>query len=362
MHDTVTRRQIMALLFIFLTGSSMTVGYLGRDGWLSILLAALAAVPLCFIYLRPVWLCPGESFFSVNRLLYGKIIGGLINFLYSALGFLALVFSLAAFISYIHTVSLSETPRLLIGLPMALSAAVLVRGGVRRLARWAEPVFYVVLLSLIVSCAMTAQDLSFARLQPILYDGMRPVVQNGARILAAPFLEGFFLISLLERSREKKRSLGGVVPAVLLSGAVILMVYLRNSMLLGEGAWLPYYPSYTAASLITLGDFFQREEVLVSGSYVLCDLLKIAVLLSYLVRGCQSFSPRLPVGVSAFVFSALALAGALFCFDGVMDFLGSLPFYRSMLFFPLLLFPALTWLLAEGRFGIFRRKAGNAKN
>lgn len=361
MTDNITKRQTLALLFVFLTGSSMSMtGDLGRDGWLSILIAAAVSVPLYWIYLRPVLLCPDQSFFSINRILYGKVIGQLVNVFYTILCLVAAFFALSTFVFYINTISLSASSRLFIGLFMIIIAVLFARNGVLQLSKWAEPTFWLILVSLILSVLMTVVNLDANHLKPFFYNGARPVLRSALSVLSLPFLEGFFLVSLIERQKEDRKNYLGSFGALILSGIMICLIFLRNLMLLGYGVTtLTFYPSYTAASLITLGEFFQREEVLVTGSYVLCDLLKITILLVFAVRGTQCICPKMRFQPTIWFFALFLLGISTYLFRSVMVFQSALSIYKAYLPYPLIVLPAVSWLIAEIKYGVFRRKASS---
>ena len=73
---------------------------------------------------------------------------------------------------------------------------------------------------------------------------------------------------------------------VVLAGVLLSMLYLRNICLLGEaGARGVLYPSYTAASVLSFGEAFQRGEVLISGSLLVCTVARAALILSFFA-GC----------------------------------------------------------------------------
>ena len=78
----------------------------------------------------------------------------------------------------------------------------------------------------------------------------------------------------------------GLLRACVLASVLLSVLYLRNICLLGaEGARGVLYPSYTAASVLSFGEAFQRGEVLISGSLLVCTVARAALILSFFA-GC----------------------------------------------------------------------------
>jgi spore germination protein KB len=65
---------------------------------------------------------------------------------------------------------------------------------------------------------------------------------------------------------------------ILISTFLLLIVALRDLLVLGVPTMTMYYfPSYIAVSIISLGDFFTRIEVLIGIIFVFCGFVKTCV-------------------------------------------------------------------------------------
>ena len=113
----------------------------------------------------------------------------------------------------------------------------------------------------------------FASLPQLDWGAVLPVAERGAqpplsvsfmRGTFVPFLESFFAVMVLVPLYN--RPSGTVRPifaAALFAGAFLALTLMKNTMLLGFPAVSQYFfPSYTAASVVTVGDFFERQELL----------------------------------------------------------------------------------------------------
>ena len=112
-------------------------------------------------------------------------------------------------------------------------------------------------------------------------------------------------------------------------------------MVLGEmGAQAVWYPTYSAAGLIEIGKSFQRGEVLVSGSLLLCSAARAAVFLCFFGDGISGSLPSVPRRTAIVTAAAACFAVCVLSVGGTMDFQRAEVFYRMVLF-PILLLVAV---------------------
>ncbi|MGN1031393.1 MAG: GerAB/ArcD/ProY family transporter [Butyricicoccaceae bacterium] len=307
MPQKLTGHQAGALVFLYLTGWSLTMGaQAGRDGWCTILLAALLFLPVCAVFLRPSTIFPGKTLFEVHNHVLGGVLGRLFTLVYLIFALWTLcdvVSGFAAFLTF---------PPLWTAAALLISGGVLASLGPYRLAQWAEPVVWVTAIVLIASLVLTLSVWDFGELLPLLRTNVQDLGAQSLRVLCEPFFPALFAVGLLFGTGRLPQL--GVSRAVVLSGLLLASVYLRNLCLLGLNTMQSVQsPTYAAASLIELGESFQRGEVLISCALALCDILRCAVLLCFLAEGCRSIVPALPRPQCVAVLTLLAFAGAALC-------------------------------------------------
>lgn len=305
MNPKVTGHQAGALVFLYLTSWALTMTeQTGRDGWCTILLASLLFLIVCAAFLRPSTIFPGQTLFAVQHRVLGGILGRLftLSYLFFALWTLCAVIS-----------DFSSFPSFS---PFWTAAALLIAGGVlaslgpKRLARWAEPVVWITVIALIASLLLTLSVWDFGQLLPLLRSGTREIGMQSIRVLCEPFFPTLFAVGLLFGTGRLPQL--GISRAVVLAGLLLAAVYIRNLCLLGLHTMeVVHSPTYAAASLIELGEAFQRGEVLISCSLALCDVLRCAVLLCFLTEGWRALMPAVPRRLCVTVFALLAFAGAV---------------------------------------------------
>ncbi len=329
MRESIRGRQCWALVLLVLCGYALTMPAAGRDAWFAVLLAAAAALLLVALTCMPSEQLSADGF-AVMHGVYGRIGGTVLLLLLSLLAFWGLCMTTLSFVVFLRTTAPELWPVWLIAAVVVFTAGWVADGGLIRLALWAEPCMWVVLAALVLSLVLTLPDADVAQLQPVLADGWRGISHETVRSLALPFSECWFVLVLLGGRGTRLRM--GAQKAVVTAGVLLSCTALRNLAVLGlAGQQAVWYPTFTAAGLIELGQTFQRGEVLVSGSLLLCGVARAAVFLCFVSDGVSESIPA--VSRRAALWCA-AVACAVLCMalvGSTRDFQRAEQLYRMVL-------------------------------
>jgi spore germination protein KB len=97
-------------------------------------------------------------------------------------------------------------------------------------------------------------------------------------IFSFPFAETVLFLTLFDSIKIDKRPYKIYLSGVLLSTVVTVIAILRNIFVLGyPSLGMYYFSSYTSVSVISLGDFFSRIEVLIGLAFLLDLFVKLCV-------------------------------------------------------------------------------------
>lgn len=337
MHQHSARQTACLLLVIFI-GWSLTMSAAdGRSGWLAIVLAALCSLPFTAVCCLPAERTDQPDWFHIPAAVFGRGGGLVYHILLSALAFWSLTMTVRGGVVFLRTVSDGEWQVWLLTAALLLCAAAAAQHGKRQLLLWTEPILWAVLTALVLSLVISASQLDFSELLPVSFDALP---SQTYLLLSAPFAEVFYAAAVLGTPRSQTvRS--GLLRGCAAAGLVLCLIYLRNICLLGaEGAARFPYPSYTAAGLLTLGNSFQRGEVLISGSLIVCTAARAALLLSFLSHSLVQIVPH--TKPHSWVWSAAAVSGivCIVCASSSHLFFAAQQLYQQLLF-PLLLIAAL---------------------
>lgn len=336
MRRQTSGRQATCLLLIVLTGWSLTMSAAdGRDGWIALLLACVCSLPLAALCCLPAERVPVGSWFDLPGAVFGKGCGAVYLAALAALSFWSLCMAVLGGVIFLRTVSGGEWPVWLLAAAILLCAGAAAQDGIGRLVLWAEPVVWVVVLALAVSLALSVRQMDWAQLWPVLARGWTGMPYRSVLLLSVPFGEVFYAAAALGGTGGAQVRTG-LLRACVLAGVLLCLLYVRNLCMLGqEGAAQVLYPSYTAASLLEFGKSFQRGEVLISGSLIVCTVARAALLLQFWGESVQAATGRCS-GRQA-VWGGAAIAGGV-C---VLTAGSNRAFAEALHLYQLVLFPAV---------------------
>lgn len=291
--NTIHGRQVTCLLLVILSGWSLTMSAAnGRDGWLILALACLCSLLFTALCCLPAERMPTVRWFDLPYTVLGNGCSMIYLILLSALAFWSLCIAVCSSVIFLRTVSNGEWPVWLLAAAVLICAACTAQNGIQKLALWAEPVIWVVIVSLLVSLLLSWRQLDWTQLFPVLEYGWSGVPFRVYVLLSVPFGEVFYAAAVLG-SNAGTQVRTGLLRACVLAGILLCLLYIRNICLLGvQGANMVLYPSYTAASVLEFGESFQRGEVLISGSLIVCAVARIALILEFLSGSIQAATAK----------------------------------------------------------------------
>lgn len=309
--NTINGRQATCLLLVILSGWSLTMSAAnGRDGWIILAIACFFSLLFTALCCLPAERMPTISWFNLPSTAFGNGFGTCYLIFLAALAFWSLCMAILNSIIFLRTVSGGEWPVWLLTGAMLFCAACTAQNGIQKLVLWTEPVIWIVVIALIVSLLLSWKQLDWTQLFPVLENGWHGIPFRAYLLLSVPFAEVFYAAAVLGNTSTQIRT--GLLRACVLAGVLLCLLYIRNICLLGaEGANIVLYPSYTAAGVLEFGESFQRGEVLISGSLIVCAIARIALILEFLSGSVQAstghFTQKQVVWLSAVISGILCV-------------------------------------------------------
>lgn len=288
----ISEQQATSALYLILMSGVLSKGVnaqAGPDSWISSLLAFALAIPLLMMFARLVKLNPGRDFFQMLEGAFGKLIGKLLTIFYIFFGLVLASMTLRGYVTYINIESLPETPNyfmyvavLVVVISVSLYIGLEVRMRLFHLVAWVYTFFAVGILLL------SFNVVDYENLKPIMYNGFTPVLNGAFDLLLFPF--GTAILTLVPLASLKQ---GSKVYKIYLKGAffaciIITWVFLRNLLVLGpDSLKLFLYPSHQAISLISIGGFIERMEIVPAIINLLLDMTKMTMGVYFVTKGLQ---------------------------------------------------------------------------
>ncbi|WP_018753372.1 GerAB/ArcD/ProY family transporter [Paenibacillus sanguinis] len=287
--EVISHGEARTILILYIMGSTMILGAAGEaktDSWISILLAMAIAVPIYWAWARVLTLYPGQNMFDIALHVLGKWIGKAFILIYIWYAFHLGALVLRNFGEFMEAEAMPETPMLV---PMLFVTALgigVVRAGIETMGRSGRMLLNMCLVTMLLVFLLVLGKLHYSNLLPILDRGWPRVWKGAFSAFSFPFAEAVIFLGAISSIKGKKNLTGIFLYSLLIGGALILFITLRNIMVLGVYTIdNVYFPSYAAVGRINVGNFIQRIEGSVSIVFVICVFMKLSVCLMAASKG-----------------------------------------------------------------------------
>lgn len=283
--NRMSAKQAVSVLTLFIMGSSLVVGGntdAKQDAWIAILVAAFLFAPMLMVYARLLSLHPGQGLYEIVLDVFGRIIGKAIIFLYVLYSIYLGALVMRNFSEFMQAVAIPETPQLVTLIFGFVLCVWMVKKGAAVLGRWAKFVFPIALAAIAVTILLSLKFMDPDNLKPVLGTDFGTLMSSSFSLFAFPLAETILFTSLFGSVQTKSENTpyGIYISAVLISIVLFLLVALRNILVLGAPVLsMFYFPSYEVVSVLSLGDFFTRFEVLIGMIFMFAGFVKICVCL-----------------------------------------------------------------------------------
>lgn len=290
MHkEVISDKQAIVITAMFIMGSTLVLGVGGeakQDVWLSITLGMIIAIPMMLVYAKILSLFHGKDVFEIMEMVFGKIFGKITIIFFTWYAFHLGSLVVRNFAEFINTVTLPETPRIILMLIMAVLCIWVVQEGIEALGRWSSVIFPSLLAIILIVVALSMTQANTENLKPVLGNGLSPVIGGAFSVFTFPFAEAVLLMVAYSSLPNKKSPKKVYLIGLLIAGFFLLGIAVRNVLVLGaDTVSILYFPSYTAVSKINIGDFLQRIEVMVSVVFIFAGFVKISICLHAACKG-----------------------------------------------------------------------------
>ena len=358
--EPITLTQAVFTIVLFIFGSSVVVGVTGeagQDSWLALILAAAMFLPLFLMYARIMRIFPQTDLFDVLEILFGKIFSKVFIALITwyALHLCSIV--LRNFTEFLQIVSMPETPQLPMMISLVLVTAYLAGSGENMLGKWSMIMFPVVSLTIFLTIAMAVTDLDFTHLEPVLAQGWPKIMAGAHQILTFPFAETVLFLCIAGAVRKEISPYKIFGFSALISGFFLMLVILRNIMVLGiPMISASYFPSYTTARILHVGDFLSRIEGSITMNFLLSGIAKITLCLIAAAKGIAKLFAIKDYRQILMPTSMLAVALCAIIYKSAMEMFGFITYYRVYALLFQIAIPAVVWIAGEIRIRMHEKK------
>lgn len=236
--NNITSKQMTLLTFIGQTGMGMITlptlmaKKVGHDGWISILITGFISVILAALMVMLLKRYSNKSIYDINYLIFGKLIGLLLNVSLIIYLTLAAATSARVFSVFLRITLLPRTPPFLLIPFVMLPSIYLVWCGLKYVVRFK----YVSLLAYIVSIIyliMLTKHYRFSFLMPIGEAGMLQIL-SGVKTGFYTFLGLELVVFVFPEITDKKNLFKWHIITNILTTLFSLVILITSTALFGE--------------------------------------------------------------------------------------------------------------------------------
>jgi len=280
-NETISERQAIILIIMFILGSSLLKGSGGpakQDAWIAIIIAILWSIILFLMFSRILSLYPGKDLFDILQIVMGKFIGKFVSILMIWFAFHTGTLIFGNIFDYTEITVLDHTP---VAIPMIFFAILIIwslKEGIEVLGRWCEFFIWIVIIIFLIILLLTTPLTNINRLKPILNNGFTPVLKGAFLSFTYPFGQTIILTMVFSNISKIKNYKKTFIVGLLVGGGFILGATISTTLILGSVSNSRlYFPGPTAVSLISIGQLFERLEMLVAIQFLVCIFTKISI-------------------------------------------------------------------------------------
>jgi spore germination protein KB len=282
--EKITKNQFAILVMMFTVGSSILILPSGlaaeakQDAWIAALLAIAVGVALVVLYTALGNRYSTMTLPEYSEIILGKWLGKIVSILYFAFFFLLSALVLRNIGDFLNTYELPHTPFAVTHIVFLLVVIMSIRLGLETFSRSAEFFFpWVIALILVLLFAIVPQ-IEFKNLQPIMGEGVKPIIRASIPFVGSPILELVVFLMIIPAINRKQGGKMGFLTGYLIGGTVLFIASIITILVLGvDVTSRKTYPSYTLAKQINIGNFIQRIEAIASFIWFITIFIKLSL-------------------------------------------------------------------------------------
>jgi spore germination protein KB len=280
----ISNRQFSFLVIMFSLGSSTMIvpQYIiinaGQDAWISAIVATVFSILVVTFYSKLINLYPKKSLIETYITVVGKWVGSLIGLLYFSYFMVLASGLLRQAGDFITTEIMPETPIQALMILILIVVIIAVRLGVEVFARTSEIFLpWIVGLFLVLTITLLPK-IELINIQPVLEDGIKPILKGTYMLLGIPFIDFIVLLMITPYVKDQSKIKKSFIIGSLIGGCLITVIVSLTLLVLGpELAERSLYITYDLGKQIEIGNFLERVELIVAIIWLITIFIKITI-------------------------------------------------------------------------------------
>lgn len=229
-------------LFLFLLSTQCGLGilklpanlahYAGHDGWISVLLAIIPSSVAIIVIISLSKRYEDKSLFVINKLLFGKVLGIILNMIFMVYCLMISAITLRIFCELVYIAGFEKTPPLFIASISLIPSMILLNGGLQAICRFANIIILIIVITTIY-CCLNINRIDLLNLMPVGSVGLSRIF-NGMIISSYACLGIELLPIAYIHVTDKTKVMSSVLLANLINLLFILLIVFISTSIFGE--------------------------------------------------------------------------------------------------------------------------------
>jgi len=290
-----------------------------RDAWMSYILPTLYVIALSYVFYQMVRRFPGKNMFEITKILFGNIMGTIINLILIFHLWFILVRDLSSFGKFAGIILLPNTPDEIIITLLIIMLLYYGKTSVEVVARVNDlvfPIFVVIILSLPL---LLANEIDKNMLQPVITGSLKNFLSGNA-VTAGWYGDIFVMGAFLHTLWETKQVQASLRHGIFLSTMLISLFLVLDVLVLGPdipGNYL--YPSYNLIQQIHITDFLDRIDIFILSVWFPVTACEIILIYLAYITGIASLVKQRDYSTLNTPASLLLLLSSLLSFKSITE-------------------------------------------
>ncbi|GAB6098217.1 spore germination protein [Halanaerocella petrolearia] len=224
----IGNRALFCLVLIFVLGNTglyaLGVNLAEQDAWIALLLAMFLSYILLWIYVKLQSYYPEDNLAQIIIKVVGGLFGYILILLYSTYFFYITLLNLSMYAEFIQFYLVPNATQFIISILLIVNFLHLIFSGAEVVARVSQVIMSLVLLFIIIVYILVFSSgiVDFQRLQPVLSNGIQPVIKAAIpELIIFPFGDLVLFLMFWKYVKSKKSIFKISLLAMTIAGLII---------------------------------------------------------------------------------------------------------------------------------------------
>ncbi|MFJ5766430.1 endospore germination permease [Lysinibacillus sp. NPDC093210] len=317
----ISARQFTVITLLYSIGTAILIvpasitEKLSQDAWIGATIGVLLSFLLIKLFVSLGNQTPNLTFIEANGKIFGKFIGTLTSLCFMSLTFFS-ASELLYFIGiFMQTEVMPETPTLSFAVLFTIIIVFASYLGIEVFARSVEILFPIFLLIFIIFIICISPQINIENIMPVYETDTKSLIVgtlNFTSVFSFPL--AVLLMFFPSGVNVHKAAQKGYYIGTLLGGIVLILIIALSTLVLGStNTSIKTFPSYALAQRISIGNFFQRVEIIMAVMWIISIYIRTFIYFYATVLGLGQIlkikDPRpliLPLGLCMVALAQIA--------------------------------------------------------